>query len=310
MSATAEFKVPQKVQDLAQFYLTKYDMDYEIVKIPDAITLEGQPVKSTYHNLVNTKTMEKINAVKVSYTISQTREVLEMVLMGMEQFAGLEVERFDDLHGGRKTFIQLKIQGDALIPRPDGSMDTITRYVTILDSNDGTSSLSIGIGDKTASCANQFFQFYKAGEMRFRHSASIQEKIKALPTYIELALSESMRMVNLYKEFESTKITRSLAQDALVTEILGHNKHDDIKGKAKSNMDTLYRELNKEMNDKGDNLWGLHSGVTRWTTHSKQAPKRRNGRIESSMTSTNYKVNQKSLAFAEKLLADLGEFAV
>jgi len=62
-------------------------------------------------------------------------------------------------------------------------------------------------------------------------------------------------------------------------------------------MDTLHDMIRIEMAQKGDNLWGLHSGVTRWTTHKKSAPVRENGRIESAMTSTNYTTNQKSLEF-------------
>ena len=56
------------------------------------------------------------------------------------------------------------------------------------------------------------------------------------------------------------------------------------------------------MNDKGENLWGLHSGVTRWTTHDKSAPRRENGRVESLIVGTNYKVNQSSLEFAKMIM--------
>jgi hypothetical protein len=294
-----EVKVPTTIKDLTQFYLDKYDMDFEIVSVEDKMMYDGQEVKSDYFSLINTKTMEKINAVKGGYTISQNRDVMEMVLMGIRGFDDtLEVSRFSNLNGGRKTFIQLQIQGETFVPRPDGTHDVVTRYITILDSNDGSSSLSIGVGDKTASCANQFFYFYKAGELKFRHSASITDKIKAIPHLLKLAMAESFKMGELYKEFETCKVSRVEAQNALVTKLLGHNRlSDDIKGKALSNMEQLYFELDDQMNDKGDNLWGLHSGVTKWTTYSKQAPKRDNGRVESQLSGTNYRVNQDSLKF-------------
>jgi len=57
-----------------------------------------------------------------------------------------------------------------------------------------------------------------------------------------------------------------------------------------------------ETAQKGQNVWGLHSGVTRWTTHSKSAPRRENGRIESAMLSTNYRTNQESFKFALDLV--------
>ena len=50
------------------------------------------------------------------------------------------------------------------------------------------------------------------------------------------------------------------------------------------------------------NLFGLFSGVTSWTTHSKSAPRRENGREESIMVGTNYKTNNDAFEFTmEKL---------
>jgi hypothetical protein len=75
----------------------------------------------------------------------------------------------------------------------------------------------------------------------------------------------------------------------------------DASGKVSNAMEKLYEMIRVEVAQKGKNVWGLHSGVTRWTTHEKSAPRRENGRIESSMLSTNYKTNQKSLDFAREL---------
>jgi hypothetical protein len=62
-------------------------------------------------------------------------------------------------------------------------------------------------------------------------------------------------------------------------------------------MNDLYDHMTKEMNQKGDNLFGLFSGVTSWTTHSKSAPRRENGRLESLMVGTNNKTNQDAYEF-------------
>jgi hypothetical protein len=67
-------------------------------------------------------------------------------------------------------------------------------------------------------------------------------------------------------------------------------------------MDKLYAEIEREMAQKGNNVWGLHSGVTRYTTHELSAPKRENGRIESGLIGGAYKMNQKSLSFADTLV--------
>jgi hypothetical protein len=62
-------------------------------------------------------------------------------------------------------------------------------------------------------------------------------------------------------------------------------------------MDKMYNHIEKEINQKGLNLWGLHSGITSYTTHEISAPKRENGRLESGLIGNAYLMNQKSLSF-------------
>jgi hypothetical protein len=283
-------------------------LDFDILKVPFVGQFEGvndsgdlvpEYVKSDYYGLWNTKTNEFINSVKGSYTISQNREIVDMVMKGMKPFGDdIEIQKAGSLNGGRKVFMQLAVKGYSKV-----GDDQIKRYVTIIDSNDGSTGLSVGIGDLTMSCQNQFYQFYKAGQHKFRHTISIEEKIKMLPSMIETALSESLRMVELYNKMASTPLTKGLV-DKLVQTILKTDRSvekeelENLSTRVRNAMDSLYGNIQTEMAQKGKNIWGLHSGVTRWTTHEKSAPRRENGRLESSMIGTNYKTNQQSLEFA------------
>jgi hypothetical protein len=306
--------VPQPIIDKSEAILRIHRMDYKVAMLPSYVKhefiVDGEPftreIKSPDFGLLNLKTMQVLNQVKEGYYVSQNSEVMEMVLMGLEGFDGLRITKCADLFGGRKIFIQIAIEGDTLLPRPDGKYDRITRYITIIDSKDGSTKLSVGIGDSTASCDNQFWQFYKQGNAKFLHSSSLEQKMEEIPNLIQYALLRSVRMGELYEEFVSTPVSRELAMDAMAEQLLGYNaKYDDITPRAMSNMNKLYGEMKSEMIDKGDNLWGLHSGVTKWTTHSKAAPNRPMGREESAMSGTNYKVNQKSLDFVTMLLDEM-----
>lgn len=287
------------ISEKTKVILKEHGLDFRIEKLPMVGVVgtgkETQYINSEYFGLQNTKTAEIINTVKGSYTVSQNDEIVEMVIRGMKNFGELSVANAGSLNDGRKVFIQLAIDGMSRV-----GADEIKRYITIIDSNDGSTGLSVGIGDLTMSCQNQFFKFYRAGEMKFRHTATIEEKIKALPQYIENALSESMRMIEVYNTFQSTAVTKKMADD-MVKYILGYDRNDNEKStRAVNAMETLYAHIAKETAQKGMNLWGLHSGVTSWTTHEKSAPRRDNGRIESIMTGTNYKTNMASLEFAVK----------
>jgi hypothetical protein len=154
------------------------------------------------------------------------------------------------------------------------------------------------------SCSNQFFRFYKEGNAKFRHTATLNEKIKSIPMLIETALDESLRQVERYRRFVSTEVSKGLA-DKMVKSVLGYDRvitsiaeFDKLTQKSINIMDDLYTHIDKEMEQKGMNMWGLHSGVTSWTTHARKSPKRVNGEWENMLVGTSYKKNQASFEFA------------
>lgn len=257
---------------------------------------------SGYFGLYNDKLNKCINSVKEGYTISQNEEVVDLVLRGIEPFGdSLSVSKAGSMNEGRKVYLQLGIEGHSVVAN-----DIIKRYVTIIDSNDGSTSLSIGIGDLTMSCQNQFFKFYKQGQAKFRHSASLEHRIKEIPLLIETALSNSLRQIEIYNHLADKNITRDLA-DQMVKYLLGFDKVytsvSDLADKGTrsiNKMEELYNCIEGEINDKGLNLWGLHSGVTKFTTHELSAPKRENGKLETIMLGNGYNLNQKSLEFVTR----------
>lgn len=291
------------IQNKAQELLTQHGLDFLIEK--DDYQRNG--ISTSYFGLFNSKTGECINTVKKGYTISQNVDIVEGVLKGMEKFGDkITVSKAGSLNGGRRIYMQLGIEGDGKV-----NGDVIKRYVTIIDSNDGGLSLSVGIGDKTMSCENQFAKFYKAGNAKFRHTATIEEKMKNIPSLIELALSESLKQVELYNRLESTPITKGLA-DAMVKHVLGYDRKltsmEIMATKSTRSiniMENLYNRIEEEISGKGLNLWGLHSGVTSFTTHDKSRPKRENGDMESILGGGAYKMNQDSLRFATSKLLEL-----
>lgn len=276
-------------------------LDFSIEKAPMfAMDKNGNQVPSQYFGLINSKSNEVINTVKEGYTISQNYDLVELALKGMESFGSdLSVQKAGSLNGGRKVYIQLAIEGVSKVAN-----DIIKRYVTFIDSNDGSTSLSIGISDLTMSCSNQFSKFYAKGDAKFRHTATLNDKIKQIPQLIELALSESLKQVELYNKFVSTECSRNLANE-LVKKLLGYDRvltsMTELSAKSTRSinvMNDLYSHIEKEMNQKGNNIWGLHSGITSYTTHAISTPKRENAKIESMLLGSAYRMNQESLKFA------------
>ena len=224
-------------QDRVKEILVANGLDFAIEKAPMfALDKNGNQVASEYFGLINTKTNEVINTVKEGYTVSQNEEVVELVMRGIEPFGNdIQVTKGGSLNGGRKVFLQLAINGDGKVGH-----DTIKKFITIVDSNDGSTGLSVGIGDLTMSCQNQFFKFYKSGQSKFRHTASLERRIKEIPFLIETALSESLRQIQIYNEFASTEVSRDLA-NKMVKHLLGFDK-------VYTSVDTLAEKSTRSIN--------------------------------------------------------------
>jgi len=293
--------------------LKEHKLDFTVVKSALTGTLDGEPAITPYFGLFNSKSRECINTVKSGYGVSQNWMLVEMVLKGAEKFTSdLEVAKAGALHGGRQVYLHLRVKGWGHVGKSQ-----MVQYITFIDSNDGSTSLSVGIGDLDMSCENQFYYFYKRGQAKFRHTLSIEDKIKRIPDLLEVALGENMRQIKRYNSFLEHEIKPDL-QHNLVHTILGYDKvltpkekYSTLSTKSINRMEGLYKHIKEETDSKGWNLWGLHSGVTSWTTHELKGPKRKeaNGRDESLLIGTSYKSNLLSFNFMKDKAKLVGELA-
>ena len=207
------------IQSKVNEILSAHGLDFKITKLPLVGYESGDQLITPYYGLFNSQSGECINTVKEGYHVSQNADVVEMVLKGIERYSDkLTVSKAGSINGGRRVFMQLEIEGDSKV-----GDDLIKRYVTIIDSNDGSTGLSVGIGDEVAHCENQFFKFYNKGNAKFRHTATLNEKIKSIPNLIDFALNESLKQIKIYKKFQSTPLTQALAHK-MVNAVLGYDR--------------------------------------------------------------------------------------
>ena len=313
IEVNSELSLEEQVKSI----LETTNLDFEIRKIKMFGLDNGCFVRSNDFGLKNSKTNEILSVVKAGYHVSQNEDIVRKVLSGMQDFGELKITQGGPINGGRKIVLQLAIFGESLV-----GGDTIKRYVTVLDSNDKSTGLSIGIGDKTMSCTNQFFHFYrskstKAKRFSLRHNSSLDEKMEEIPALITFALSESMRMMDLYREFQSTPCSKELAHD-MVNHLIGIDNRmtaeelDEISTVKKNKMNKMYDNIYGEMDGhnsrlsetesldyvpKGHNFWGMFSGITRYTSHELSVPRREFGREESQMIGGGSNMNHKALEF-------------
>jgi len=192
-------------------------------------------------------------------------ELLEL-LHNITQSTGLEIHKGGMFGGGEKVYFQLK--SDNLILNGD----KIEGYVSGINSFDGSTSLSFGHSTLTISCMNTFFSVYKQLDSKIKHSASMRPRIDTILFGIDKLLKEEKHNFDTIRKMSEIPATPEMIEFVKET-ILNLSKQDmllvdDMSGKRKSRIDAFEFDLKREMQQKQNSVWGVMSGVTRYTTHT------------------------------------------
>lgn len=197
------------------------------------------------------------------YNPYQNHEMME-TLIRISDKSGFEIHKCGMFDDGRKVFIQLKGKDLKL------GTDTIKGFLTSIDSKDGSTSAGWGNSNLTISCLNTFWAGYAQLHYKVRHTANMRIKIEDLLKQLEVAVAREEQIFATIKKMSEVKIDDKVRQ--LVTnrlfDLKNEDKLADISTAKRNKMDRFYFDLTTELKDKDETLWGLFSGVTRYTTHS------------------------------------------
>ena len=200
------------------------------------------------------------------YVPYQNDQMMEL-LFKVSQQTGLDVHRGGLFGGGRKVFVQLKSNDLTL------GTDRIEGYVTGINSFDGSTSLSFGPSSKTISCQNTFFGVYKDLDSKVRHTKNMELKIDDICRQIEGVVQEETNVFGSIVRMSETRFD-DVIKDRVIKSLFNIERNVDIKdvdslsSVTQNKLSRFFVDLNGEIQEKGDNIWGLFSGVTKYTTHS------------------------------------------
>ncbi len=200
------------------------------------------------------------------YVPYQNDQMMEL-LFKVSQQTGLDVHRGGLFGGGRKVFVQLKSNDLTL------GTDRIEGYVTGINSFDGSTSLSFGPSSTTISCQNTFFGVYRDLDSKVRHTKNMELKIDDICRQIEGVVHEETNVFGSIVKMSETRFD-DIIKDRVIKSLFNIDKNVDIKDVdslstvTQNKLSRFYIDLNGEIQGKGDNIWGLFSGVTKYTTHS------------------------------------------
>lgn len=216
--------------------------------------------------IVREDTNQVLEVMGKDYFPYQNHELLEL-LYQVSNKTGLEVHKGGSFKDGARVYVQLKSEDLKL------GNDKIEGFLTGINSFDGSTSLAFGHSNITISCMNKFFSAFRQVQNKIRHTKSMSIRIDEICQRLDVVLEEEKTIYKHIVELSETtfddlmkeKVTRKLFG---IKPEVNLRDEDSISTQTRNKMSKFYIDLDGEIKSKGDNLWGLFSGVTKYTTHS------------------------------------------
>ena len=282
--------------------LEQNGLNWDVVKVPLLYAGECKPGANNglhdtpYYGIVREDTGEVFTTVSEGYEPTQNRVIIET----MQEIAGyndLEIIKAIPLHGGRKIIVQMKKDSEHRVMIGD---EPTTQFIYAINGHDGSSSLKFGFMNKVLFCQNQFAWMSSNAFSGYRHTKSIQEKVKQLPGIINFS-DQYDRIADLQefsKQSANPKLISDLVDYLANTDKLAEAK--DISTRKNNMIHDITQCIDSEMNRISHTLWGVFNGVTKYTTHEKSSPNREYGKQESILTGSCGKMNEKAFNFLKE----------
>jgi hypothetical protein len=227
---------------------------------------DGTPTES-YGIFRNDNGIQLNTGVKEGYNVYQNFEMMHDmidVIGNSLHLNNIKDVRGGSLQDGRKVFVSFPLESIGI----GQNNDTLKRYITFLNSHDGSSSICLGSSNTVVSCSNTFFRVAKELN-KVRHTASMNGKIHTLKMNLidtieqEKVLVEAMQSL-VGKPFESddfvNMVNMTYNKESLDYELLSTRKKNQIQ--------QLQHDIQHEISEKGSDMWGLWNGITLNQNHS------------------------------------------
>lgn len=247
-----------------QEVLTKSGLNWGVRE--ETITTKSGIVVPNKKALIREDNNTVLSVPNESYCPYQNEQLVEL-LDKVSQQVGLPIHKGGSFGDGEKVFIQLK-SGDLKL-----GTDRIEGFITGINSFDGSTSLAFGPSNITISCMNTFYAGFRNITTKVRHTKNMVLRIDEICKGLEKVLDEEKGLFEDITKLSETRMTER-NQDWVTRLLFDIERQveltdlESISTQKQNRLSRFYVDLNGELKEKGDNLWGLFSGVTKYTTHS------------------------------------------
>jgi hypothetical protein len=201
-----------------------------------------------------------LGSVGNRYEAMQNHELADTIVGIQDRFGGKI--RGGTIQDGKKIYYQLSLADQQVGP------DTLKRFITCLNSHDGSSSIGFGSTNTVVSCSNMFHRAMR-DLSKFRHTASASERLALAVTEFKNAMDADEALMDRFKRFTEVKLDPTILERVMsnIFNVDMQAKQSKTSTRKINQIATFEQALTKETSEKGSTLWGLFNAVTYYTNH-------------------------------------------
>lgn len=221
------------------------------------------------------------------YVPFQNYQLAETIIAASEDI-GIVANRGGTLKSCRKVYIQ------AELPQMLIGNSEVKRFITALNSHDGSSSIGFGSSNTNVICENTFYMAYKEVN-KFRHTVNAESRISGAIGDLRMSMNLDEKLMTTFKRMADIQLNDNIVERVLANmfKIDTNAAQSSLSSVKKEQISQFASSLNKSIAEQGKTIWALFNGVTRYTNHV-SAPKDNDGKLNYIMGGTGYDINVSS----------------
>ena len=230
------------------------------------------------------------------YTPIQNKDLAEIIVKIKSEFGG-DIKG-GSFKGGAKVYYQNSLPDHVI------NEHKIKRFITCLNSHDGSGSVSFGASNTVVICDNQFHAMSKELDT-FRHTSNAETRLKLAVENFKLQLEREKNIINTFDKMNEVNLDKNIVS-MVIENMFKVKRDDDIKNistRKQNQMLTFDKVCAKELNEKGATLWGLFNSVTYYTNHI-QVNNNKTERVSNVMNGAGARLNAQTYSIINKYMND------
>jgi len=196
------------------------------------------------------------------YTPYQNSQLVER-MVELTDTAGIPITSGGSLQGGKKIYLQAELEQERV------GASNIKRYITAMNSHDGSTSIAFGVANKVLVCSNGFYRTLKEMKSKHRHTINAESSISISISQLQNAIREEFNLIQTYKAFDATKLTDEAVDRTIraLFKVSLDAPSNTVSTRKFNQVRSFSDSLATEIHTHGNTLWSLFNAVTRYTNH-------------------------------------------